>query len=178
MRDPLRNVPVRYKLVFTFLGVCFLAFGVGGYLVSSSARTSLAGEIGTRLRVQSQFYAKVMEGNLRSLGARSRDFASDGHIRTLFGQLTHGEGLADPAGTEEALRKHLLENKLPLEPAFLNIGLADLSGERVFLADPDDAGWTSALPPEAFAQGDWFSGFVPSDGPEVRLRRGARRARS
>ena len=37
MRDPLRNVSVRYKLAITFVGVCLLAFGVGGYLVSRSA---------------------------------------------------------------------------------------------------------------------------------------------
>ena len=37
MRDPLRNVSVRYKLAFTFLGVCLLAFGVGGF----SCRTLL-----------------------------------------------------------------------------------------------------------------------------------------
>ena len=33
MHDPLRNVPVRFKLALTFAAVCLLAFGVGGYLL-------------------------------------------------------------------------------------------------------------------------------------------------
>ena len=62
MRDPLRNVSVRYKLAFAFVGVCLLAFGVGGYLVSRSARTSLEGEILALLRLRSQFHATMLEG--------------------------------------------------------------------------------------------------------------------
>ena len=166
MRDPLRNVPVRYKLVFTFLGVCLLAFGVGGFLVSRSARESLEREILTLLRFQSQFYARVLDGDLRALGLRSRDFASDGYIRSRFGELSGEAPPPDPKAVEKALRKHLLENKLPLEPAFLNLALADSSGEQLFVADPADVAWTSTLPPEAFGHLDWSSGLLPSQEEE------------
>jgi len=166
MRDPLRNVSVRYKLAITFLGVCLLAFGVGGFLVSRSARDALAREIRTLLRFQSQFYATVLEGDLRALGLRSRDFASDGYIRTRFRELSADASTLDRGAVEADLRRHLLENKLPLEAAFQNLVLIDATGEHVFLADPGDSAWTSELPPEALGNADWFSGLVPPDEPD------------
>ena len=162
MRDPLRNVSVRYKLAFTFLGVCLLAFGVGGYLVSRSARESLEDEILTSLRFQSQFYATLLEGNLRALALRAQDFASDGYIRTRFAQLQEGGDSGESEGVEAELRRHLLENKLPLEPAFLNLALAEGAGGPPFLAEPADAAWVTRLPRAALAGEDWFSGLVPS----------------
>ncbi|MAF66978.1 MAG: hypothetical protein CMJ84_15145 [Planctomycetes bacterium] len=167
MRDPLRNVSVRYKLVITFLGVCFLAFGVGGFLVSTSARESLEREILTLLRFQSQFYATVLEGDLRALGLRAHDFASDGYIRTRFVQIQDEPDPLALAAQEEALRRHLRENKLSLEPAFLNLALAEPAGGRVFLADEQDARWTALLPPAAFGDEDWSSGLVAGDGVGV-----------
>ncbi len=158
MRDPLRNVSVRYKLAFAFLGVCLLAFGVGGFLVSRSARTALEGEILTSLHLRSQFHATTLEGDLRALSRRAHDFASDGFIRTRFEAL-------DDAGARAELRAHLVENKLPLEPAFLNLGLVDSSGDRVFLAVPGEERWATNLPKESLGLADWFSGLLrPLDG--------------
>lgn len=160
MRDPLCNISVRYKLVFTFLGVCFLAFGVGGYLVSRSARESLVREIRMRLSFQSQFYATALNTDLRALGSRARDFASDGYIRTRFWELIEVEECPDQAALKAALHWHLLENKLPLEPAFLNLALANASGETLLVADELDTDWTSQLPPQAFADTEWSSGLI------------------
>ena len=155
MRDPLRNVSVRYKLAFAFMGVCLLAFGVGGYLVSRSARTSLEAEIITLLRLRSQFHATMLEGDLRALSRRAHDFASDGFIRTRF------EDLDD--GSRDALREHLTRNKLPLEPAFSNLALVDASRQRMFLARPEDASWTARIPERLPVAADWFSGLLPQD---------------
>ncbi|MDP6763622.1 MAG: ATP-binding protein [Planctomycetota bacterium] len=168
MRDPLRNVSVRYKLVISFLGVCFLAFGVGGFLVSSSARESLEREILTLLRFQSQFYATVLEADLRALGLRARDFASDGYIRTRFDELGAEPDPVARAGEEEALRGHLLRNKLTLEPAFSNLALARPEGNGIFLADEQDALWIRSLTPAAFGTDDWSSGIVVGEGEDTR----------
>ncbi len=167
MRDPLRNVSVRFKLVFAFLGVCLLAFGVGGYLVSTSARSSLENEILSLLRLRSRFHVTMLEGDLRALNRRARDFASDGFIRTRFEGLDADRGEHPDEGLVcAALRQHLLENKLPLEPAFLNIALAGRDGGGVFLADAASGSWTSDLPRAAFAEEDWFSGLLPAAGSE------------
>ena len=160
MRDPLRNVSVRYKLAFAFLGICLLAFGVGGYLVSRSARASLEREILASLRLRSQFHATVFENGLHALSRRAHDFASDGFIRTSFEQLEGEEQRA-------ALRQHLVENKLSLEPAFLNMALVDGPGRPAFLAiEEDDGGWTRELPRDAFGEADWFSGLLVFEGEE------------
>jgi len=158
MRDPLRNVSVRYKLALTFLVVCLLSFGVGGALVSRSARESLEREVHARLRFQSESYATVLENDLRALHERARDFASDGYIRTLFSE-TAGKD------RDDALRRHLRENKLPLEPAFRNLALIDASGEVSLLADPEDAGWLLGLP-RALLERDGSSGLLRPDDRE------------
>jgi signal transduction histidine kinase len=164
MRDPLGNVSVRYKLAFTFVGVCLLAFGVGGYLVSRSAMATLEEEILTRLRFQSEAYAAALDGDLRALSQRARDFASDGYIRAQLEAREHAGGAALEA-LEEALRRHLLENKLPLVPAFENLGLEPERGP-VFLADPADATWAAHLPSRG-PRDDGFSGLLAGTTPDA-----------
>lgn len=165
MRDPLRNVPVRYKLALTFAGVCLLAFGVGGYLVSRSAMEALEGEILARLEFQSEGYATALESDLRALGQRARDFASDGFIRGEFEKRTREEDPAIRTLIEAGLREHLLRNKLPLVDAFTNLAVTPLGGSGAFLAVPDDARWPERLPARAFGDGDWFSGMIDDAGP-------------
>lgn len=159
MRDPLRNVSVRYKLAFAFFGVCLLAFGVGGYFVSSSARASLEGEILAHLGVRSRWQATMFEGALEALRRRARDFASDGFIRTHFAQL------GDPT-SRLALREHLRLNKLPLEPAFIDLALVDATGAEAFLAVQTGRSWAQALPRHALGEQDWFSGLLEPAGEE------------
>ena len=154
MRDPLRGVSVRFKLPLAFLGVCLLAFGVGGYLVSTSARGALEGEILSHLKVRSRFHATMLEGELRALQRRAHDFASDGFIRTHFGQLE---------GARSRLREHLRANKLPLEPAFRNLALVGRERREVFLAEPSGDEWAREVPERVHAQRDWFSGSLATD---------------
>lgn len=165
MRDPLRNVSVRYKLAITFIGVCLLAFGVGGYLVSRSAMSALEREILSRLQFQSEAYATALEGDLRALAQRARDFASDGFIRAQFDTLAAEPDGAVPSAADD-LRAHILRNKLPIVPAFQGLALASASGESFFLAQPADADWTRQLGPSAFAGNDWCSGFLTSSAPD------------
>ena len=49
MRDPLAWIPVRLKLPLTFAFFCLIAFGFGGYVVTTTARESLTRQIGLRL---------------------------------------------------------------------------------------------------------------------------------
>jgi len=158
MRDPLRNIPVRYKLALTFAGVCVIAFGLGGYLVSNSSMTALEHEVMARLNLQSQAYATALEGDLDSLRLRARDFASDGFIRSRFEdwQSSHA------ATTEEELRSHLLQNKLPIVDAFRDLALVSPAGE-VFHVLAGGTAWTDAaladLPSsseKADANTDWL----------------------
>lgn len=115
-----------------FVGLCLLAFGVGGYLVSASARGALESEIQARLDFQARAYASVLDGELRTISRRLEDFASDGYIRS------HVEALLDPAraGEESQVRaelaRHLDANKLPLVPAFASLRVVDERGRVLF----------------------------------------------
>ena len=144
MRDPLHQVSVKYKLAFGFVGLCLLAFGAGGFLISRTAKSALESEIHDRLEFQSQAYATDLHAQLEMLMRRSEDFASDGYIRDHLAQISIagkeqksmlGERVpASPravSNLREELRRHLRVNKLPLEGAFQDLLIVDVAGEPV-----------------------------------------------
>lgn len=164
MRDPLHWVPVQHKLAMMFVSVCLLAFGVGGYLVSSSAEGALEREIALRLDFQSRAYATALDGELRMLSGRIQDFASDGFIRDHVEALARG-GLDDErrARLLAELRDHLLRHKLPLVPAFADLLVVDSGGRPVLRAqgaiDAEDRRAAEAC---AASEGLWYGGLSPS----------------
>lgn len=161
MRDPLHAVPVRYKLPLMFISVCLLAFGVGGYLVSGSARSALEGEILARLEFQSRAYATALAGRLQSLARRTEDFASDGYIRDHTEALLGEPGGARTGVVREELRGHLIRNKLPLEAAFVDLWILDSSG-RVLVGTKEapEGDFPQAIPPDGPAGPLVFSNFL------------------
>ena len=88
MRDPLAWVPVRYKLPLTFVFFCLVAFGVGGYIVTTTARDSLHEQIRLRLDDRADDLNRAVEQSLELLQRRVEDFASDGYIRVQLDRLT------------------------------------------------------------------------------------------
>lgn len=124
MRDPLHFVSVRHKLALLFVGLCLIAFGLGGYLVSSSAREALESEILDRLAIQCRAMAASLDAQMHTLSARAEDFASDGYIRQQAQVLVDGDRAHDRSGLE----LHLRQNKLPLAPAFASLTVVDPAG--------------------------------------------------
>jgi len=121
------------------------------------------------LQFQSEAYATALEGDLRALAQRARDFASDGYIRAQFDALVQASddtGPNDRARVADELRAHLRRNKLPIVPAFRNLALVSVSGEELFLAEPGDEAWTRGLGPGAFGDADWYSGLLPPSAPD------------
>ena len=121
MRDPLHWLSVRYKLALLFVGVCLVAFGIGGVLVARSARGALESEILTRLEVQCGAYATALDSQLTLLAGRTEDFASDGHIRGLTHSILNAESDSARDRARAELERHLRVNKLPLVDAFLEL---------------------------------------------------------
>jgi len=145
MRDPLSRISVKYKLTLVFVTVCILAFGVGGILVSRSAKRFLEDEIERRLVFQAQAYAAALDARLRMLARRTEDFASDGHIRSLLVRLQQS-----PAGGQARsklraeLARHLRVNKLPLEQSFGDLTVVGAQGR--ILVGPRGEGAAAARP--------------------------------
>ncbi len=134
MRDPLGWVPVKYKLPLTFVSIGLVAFGVGGVVVTSTAREALERQIRLRLDEHAASVSLVLDRHLDLLGRRVEDFASDGFIRA---EAAAGA----PTG---ALARHLRENKLPLVPGFAAAAVLGADGSLLLgsLADaapPDPA---------------------------------------
>lgn len=132
-----RGLSLRSKLALMFVSVCMVTFGIGGYLVSSSAKTALEREILGRLEYQSKACATGLDAYLQMLARRSEDFASDGFIRDRLEALIGGS--EDAPRLREELRTHLVQNKLPLEPAFLDLALVGDDGVPLLAARGEGA---------------------------------------
>jgi signal transduction histidine kinase len=134
MRDPLSRIQVRHKLPLTFAFLCLVAFGLGGYVVTTSAKESLTTQIRLRLNERATTLNLALDKSLELLGRRVEDFASDGFIRLelkmLNGALAEGRG-AEASAVREKLASHLRENKLPLVAEFVDALLLDAGGEAV-----------------------------------------------
>ena len=133
MRDPLARIPIKYKLTAAFVGICLLAFGVGGYLVSDAAQHALEREIMLRIESQAENISARLDGYLQLLSRRSEDFASDGFIRTHAADLLSTARGGDVAKRDLylALKRHLRINKFPLIAALAGLSLHDSTGRNI-----------------------------------------------
>ena len=131
MRDPLSLVPVRYKLPLTFAFLCVVAFGLGGYVVTKTARDALERQIRLRLDDRAANTHLAIDQDLELLGRRVEDFASDGHIRLEMERLQLPEAAEDATTVgrrDRELVRHLRTNKLPLLSEFVDAYVLDPQG--------------------------------------------------
>jgi len=163
MRDPLHWLDVKRKLALTFIGVCLIAFGVGGSLAATSASNALEDEILMRLRYQCRAWAGALDADLRLLTRRCEDFASDGYIRECATAARTATG-ADAARLRADLRRHLAQNKLPLVPDFVELAVLD-DADRVLTTAVGPAPFAAAVTAGAPAAetAPWHSGFLGRD---------------
>jgi two-component system, NtrC family, sensor kinase len=168
MRDPLSKVRIKYKLTGAFVGICLLAFGVGGYLISVSAGSALEREISLRLKAEGVALARELSARLHLLGRRAEDFASDGFIRTRTVDLLIQEG-ADAASREGSfvyheLREHLAANKFPLVQPLAGLALCDAEGRLLCYVGSEDVHLPAALLREGAVKDSlWCSPFITED---------------
>jgi signal transduction histidine kinase len=163
MRDPLSRVQIKYKLPAAFVGVCLVAFGVGGYLISVSAGEALEQEILLRLRAESDAVARSLEARLTLLGRRAEDFASDGFIRTHVERLLDSADAGGAAGwhaSHERLLAHLRRNKYPLVQPLADLALYRRDGGMLVSV----RGGTDTIPLRSSADTLWCSGFTEDAG--------------
>lgn len=129
MRDPLHRLSVKFKLAFGFVGLCVGAFGIGGFFISRVAQGALTDEIMARLDFQSQAYATDLHASLEMLTRRSEDFASDGYIRDHLARIVAEKDETVVSQLKTELHRHLEVNKLPLEPAFMDLAVVSAVGQ-------------------------------------------------
>jgi len=156
LRDPLSWIPVRYKLPLTFAFLCLVAFGLGGYVVTTTARQALTQQIELRLNERAASLNLVVDQSLELLGRRVEDFASDGFIRLQLERLTGGAADEHAAVTDE-LARHLRMNKLPLVEEFVDALLLDSDGRPLLRVHS-----TESSPPTAFSKTSLWVGPLRS----------------
>lgn len=127
IKDPLSKINIKYKLPFGFITLFLIIFGIGGYFVMNVVYEPLNREI--FLRLQSETFAQktIFDKKLETLKRRAEDFSSDGFIRSLTFSLIR-DSKDSPAGQaklQEQLKRHLLINKLPLVPEFVDLQIFD-----------------------------------------------------
>ncbi len=158
MRDPLAWIPVRYKLPLTFAFLCLVGFGLGGYMVTTTAQDSLERQIHLRLNERAASLNLVVDKSLELLGRRVEDFASDGFIRLQLAGLTvtPSAGQEEKAAAKAALIHHMQVNKLPLVDEFIDSLILDGQGRPVL-----HAGEVEVAPPRNFDRdGLWVGALI------------------
>jgi signal transduction histidine kinase len=163
VRDPLAGVPIRYKLTLGFVGLCLLAYGIGAWLVASSAREDLRAQIHERLRSEAQAHAVLVSASLDKWIARAQDFASDGLVRTEAERLA---ALDLPETASAVLRDHLARNKLPLvAPVAVDLLVADVAGRRLAQVRPSAPALDAFVARAVAGGGTTVSGFALAASP-------------
>lgn len=133
LRDPLSWLSIKYKLTLTFVGICLIGFGVGGYIISESSRSALEKEITLRLKAQSFEISNSLNHTLDLLAKRTEDFASDGFIRTKLEEIlsSYTTTTVDRSRLYRELDEHVRKNKLPLVTQFQDVMIFDVSGRKL-----------------------------------------------
>ncbi len=168
MRDPLHWMSVKHKLALAFAGLCLLAFGVGGYLISNSARSALRKQIDARIEFQCHATAGVLDERMRLLGRRTEDFASDGFLRERADALLAASDRERREHLRDELRRHLKLNKLPLVSAFTALTIVGVDGRLLVHASGDGGAVPESIPiPSVTGPGLWHSELLglEGDGP-------------
>lgn len=136
MRDPLHWVPIKYKLPLTMSVLYVLAFGIGGYLVTTDTRSEIGARIRRSLETEALLAKRVVDGQFELACRRVEDFASDGFIRVEVESLLANKDEALRAASYERLVRHFGANKLPLVGFFANAAILDSDGHRVLQVRP------------------------------------------
>ncbi|MCR4315597.1 MAG: ATP-binding protein [Planctomycetes bacterium] len=169
LKDPLYFIPIKYKLPLAFGLLCIATFGVGGIVISNTAKEALEEQIDGRLRDSLKTDAIIAERCFELLGRRAQDFASDGYIRTEHERLTklraESRGADKSPEDDESfetvyaeLRRHFVENKLAIVPEFVDAELLDTEGIGVITVVADELPGARSIPSDALA-------FGPFNGP-------------
>lgn len=169
MIDPLSRVSVRIKLALLFVSLCLIAYGLGGSLVSRWTETALEREILARLDSQCRMYATALDASLQLLERRLEDFASDGYIRDHAERLqaTDGAPPLDPLRAD--LRRHLIQNKLPLVDAFECLAITDVGGELLAIVPESSAPRVESPARGGRADATRVSGILGESGERLEL---------
>ncbi len=171
LRDSINRIPVQYKLALTFVSICLLAFGVGGYLVSGTARRSLENEILTRLEFHAQAHAIALRAGLDGLVQRSEDAASAHAIREGT-RAALGSGDENRTGSPVFGLAPLLAS-LPLaqDSAVRGLEILSLNGERLASVGlPALADWPSISAPTSPLTATRVGGCAVSPGRDGSFR--------
>ena len=161
----MRGLTLRSKLALMFVSVCIATFGVGGYLVSASAKDALEQEVSERLEFQARTYSTALHSRLVLLSRRLEDFASDGFIRDHAEKLIAERG--DASRLRAELQEHLRINKLSIEPAFLDLAIFSRDGALLHSTGPVLAEDVRSMARHT-SSGSWISNLIAGEGTEVR----------
>lgn len=132
MQNPLFHLPVRLKLPLIFSFLYLVAFGLGGYVATTAARSALERQIWLRLGDRAAHTQLIIDKALELLRWRVEDFASDGQVRLGLERLrepgTAGAALRRREVAAELVR-HLRANHLSLAPELVDARVLDRRGE-------------------------------------------------
>ncbi|MEW6722947.1 MAG: PAS domain S-box protein [Candidatus Micrarchaeota archaeon] len=128
---------IRSKLILSFLLVGLLPILLFGFLSTETLKSNLEAEAGNAVARTAEDKAQAFALYLDAQEGRTRDFASDGHIRRSVADILAG----DPDGAKAAgLGEYLAREKQPLSPYIQGIFITDANGTIISATAPGETG--------------------------------------
>lgn len=127
---------IKIKLLAVSLVVGILPLTIATFLISRTLRLDLEKEIRSYLSQLTEAKEGQILAYLKAPEARTTDFASDGFIRDALKEIL----INRTEETVEALNRHLLTNKKPLDETLVGISVKNVNGVAVAATDEAELG--------------------------------------
>jgi signal transduction histidine kinase len=162
-----RNLSIITKLVLGFAFISAVAILVVGIASYFGAQERLIEQTRGGLLSVSETKSHHLEEFFERIKGRAVDFSSDGFIRDTTQEILDDRN----EDTVAALKKHLIENKMPLDDTIYEIHIHGLGGELLLSTDSNshDQEATLVLPNEP---GAWDLNYGEALVTDLRLRSG------
>lgn len=125
-----------FKLFLSFLAVLAVSVGISSYLSYRTAKENLTKRIKSDLSQIAEAKAGFLLDFISHSRGRAVDFSSDGFIRDSAAKIvTGGDG-----GVVSDLNRHLLKNKMSLDPLIFGINVTDMNGRIIASTSESELG--------------------------------------
>lgn len=129
---------IQRKLLTLLLSIVSISVLTISSLIFMNAKGALRTATIAGLHAVSEYKEAVVFLYFEKLKVRTRDFASDGFIRDSLQKIVTNPAAAQPI--QEALNKHLIENKRPLDAYLIDIDILNDRGITVGSTNPQHLG--------------------------------------
>jgi PAS domain S-box-containing protein len=135
-----RTFKISTKLAVSFLLLTAISVFLTWYLNYLHGRQLLEAQTLNRLALIADIKSGEVQQFFNQISTRVTDFSSDGFIRGSAKKIINSANEQERLTAQNALREHLVKNKMPLDKSIYGINILDISGNIVGSSDDAEIG--------------------------------------